>query len=158
MIKAKNKHCPRCNLKLSQETVVCPSCQLNFQKFNSATNLEGKKALRQGEKERVLYRKGCPTDVNKFALLALAIFLGYTGAHLYRVGRTGKGILYSVFCIVGVIYTVITSTLNFLPSGDLWQIFMVAVLVWAVVTVMWIIDVFNIMFNKFKIPVSRELK
>ena len=35
-----NKKCPRCNTKVPIGTGVCPSCMLNFQKFNEATNKE----------------------------------------------------------------------------------------------------------------------
>lgn len=156
MIKFKNKKCPRCNFKVPRDVVTCPSCQLNYQKFETATNKEAKQALKQGEKSKVLYRKGCPKDVNKWGLFFLALFLGFMGAHLYRVGRNGKGAFYTVFFIVGFIYTIITNTLKLSPTGDLWQIFIVLVLVWGVVLIMWLVDVFNILFNQFKIPVSRE--
>lgn len=152
----KNKHCPRCNQKMPVEIVVCPECQLNFQKFETATNAEAKKAIRQGEKDKVLLRKGRPSDVNFVKLLLLTIFLGFTGAHYYYVGRNKMGLFFSIFFGVGVLNAVLSRVLNATPKGDLYQIFIGLVLVWGVVLFLWIIDISKVSFNKFKIPVSRN--
>ena len=45
---------------MPNEMVICPSCQLNFNKFNGATNAEAKVAMRKGEKDNVLMRTGLP--------------------------------------------------------------------------------------------------
>lgn len=150
-----NKRCPRCNNKMPIELVVCPSCQLNFQKFESATNKEAKEAIKQGEKERVLMRKGIPRDISKWKLLLWAIFLGFTGAHHYYVGRYKMGVFYTVFFCVGIINAVLTTFIQDL-TGDLYQIFYLLVLVWGAVLALWIIDIAKICLNKFKVPVSRS--
>ena len=71
----RNKRCPRCKEKVPVELVSCPSCQLNFQKFESATNKDAKEAIAEGEKERVIMRMGRPSDVKLVPLLLLTIFL-----------------------------------------------------------------------------------
>lgn len=152
----KSKKCPRCGMKVDKNMIICPSCQLNYNKFNDATNLEAKQALRQGEKERVLMRTGCPADVSRTKLILITIFLGFMGAHYYYVGRNKKGAFYSVFFIVGVLNAVFQLTLKFMPTGDLWEIFTLLVLVWGVVLALWFIDIFLVCTNRFKIPVSRE--
>ena len=149
-----NKKCPRCETKVPASTVICPTCQLNFQKFEMATNKEAKEAYREGEADQVILRKGCPSDVKKIKLLLLCIFLGFTGAHYYYVGRTKKGIFFTFFFVVGVLNAVVTNVLKQTFTGDIWQIFTLLVLIWGVVLFMWIIDIANILFNKFKIPVS----
>lgn len=152
----RNKRCPRCDEKMPVEVVVCPGCQLNFQKFDSATNAEAKQAIKQGEKERVLMRKGCPSDVNKIKLLLITIFLGFTGAHYYYVGRYKMGAFFSIFFFVGIINAILTSLLETAPKGDLYQIFTLLVLTWGAVLVLWIIDMAKVCFNHFKVPVSRS--
>ncbi|MBO5954796.1 MAG: hypothetical protein J6Q13_02360 [Clostridia bacterium] len=151
-----NKHCPRCNQKMPIEMVVCPSCQLNFSKFEIATNKEAKQALREGEKDRVLLRKGRPSDIKLLPLLLITIFLGFTGAHYYYVGRFKMGAFFSIFFGVGIINAVLTTILNGTPKGDLYQIFTLLVLVWGAVIALWIIDIAKVCVNKFKIPVSRS--
>lgn len=152
----KNKHCPRCNTKLPVEMVVCSNCQLNFQKFESATNSEAKEAIKQGEKDRVLMRKGRPNDVKFLPLLLLTIFLGFIGAHYYYVGRYKMGAFFSIFFCVGIVNAIISTLLKATPKGDLYQIFTLLVLVWGVVLILWIIDMAKVCLNRFKIPVSRE--
>lgn len=151
-----NKRCPRCNEKTPVEMMICPGCQLNYQKFETATNAEAKQALREGEKDRVLMRKGRPSDVKFVPLVVLALALGFTGAHHYYVGRYKMGIFYSIFFVVGVINAIIFSLIPELPKGFIFEIFDLMVLVWGAVLCMWIIDIAKICLNHYKIPVSRE--
>lgn len=148
------KKCPRCGKKALSEMGVCPQCKLNFQKFSSATNIEGKVALKQGEKDRVIYRLGVPGDVSKLKLLLLTTFLGFTGAHHYYVGRKNMGFFYSIFFFVGVIYTILTTAFNFDFTSEIGQFFYLLVLVWGLVIMLWIVDIAKVCFNRYKIPVS----
>lgn len=154
MFNSKNKRCPRCNTKVPKEIVTCPGCRLNYQKFEKATNGEAKIAYKMGEGERVVMRKGVPTDVNKFKLIMLTIFLGFTGAHYYYVGRKRMGVFFSIFFVIGLINAILTGVLKISTSGDLYQLFYLLVLVWGAVIIMWIIDIFKVAFNTFKVPVS----
>ncbi len=152
----RNKRCPRCNAKMPVETVACPSCQLNFQKFNDATNAEAKQAINAGEKDRVLLRTGYPKDVSKIKLILLTVFLGFTGAHYYYVGRSKMGAFFTIFFAVGIVNVILTSLLTQTPKGDAYQVFTFLVLIWGAVLFLWIVDMAKVCFNKFKIPVSRE--
>ena len=155
-MKLKNKRCPRCEFKVPSEITVCPKCQLNYDKFYMATNNEAKHAFELGESERVLYRKGCPSDVNKIKLLLITIFFGFLGGHYYYVGRKKMGIFFSIFAFVGISNGILVTLLKATPTGDLYQIFYMLVLVWGVVVMLWIVDIAKVCFNHFKIPVSLE--
>ena len=150
-----NKRCPRCNTKTPSTSVICPGCQLNYQKFESATNKEAKQNLRMGEKEQVLMRKGRPLDVKFWKLLLISVFLGFMGGHHYYVGRYKMAIFYTCFFIVGAINAVLTSFIKTTLSGLVYEIFTLLVLTWGFVVLMWIVDVAKICVNKYKIPVSR---
>lgn len=152
----RNKKCPRCAMKVPVETLICPDCRLNYQKFNEATNKEAKQALKEGEKDNVLMRKGCPSDVNKIKLLLMVIFLGFAGGHHYYVGRYKMGIVYSCFFLIGLTNAILNTMVEGIASSMIYQIFTLFVLGWGIVLFMWIFDVVNIIFNKFKIPVSRR--
>lgn len=149
-----NKRCPRCNFKVNKVAGVCPNCKLNYAKFDAATNFYAKQALREGDKERVLLRKGCPSDVSRAKLLLFTIFLGWCGGHLYYVGRYKMGLFYSAFCLIGIVNAIISAYFKVSPTSDLMQVFYLLVLVWGAVLVMWIVDIAKVCFNKFKIPVS----
>ncbi|MBE5741622.1 MAG: TM2 domain-containing protein [Clostridiales bacterium] len=150
-----NKRCPRCNTKVPYGTPVCPSCMLNYTKFDSATNAEAKNAIKAGEHDRVLMRKGCPSDVKKWKLLLFTILLGFTGAHYYYVGRYKMGMFFTFFFIVGLTNAILSAVFGHI-GGELYQIFTLLVLIWGVVLVLWIIDMAKVVLNHFKIPVSRE--
>lgn len=151
-----NKHCPRCSTKMPKEATVCPSCGLNYIKFNEATNKEAKEALSQGEKDKVLYRTGCPSDVKRWKLILMCVFLGYMGGHHYYVGRKYWGLFYTCFFLIGVINAIVTMFFPQVINTDAFQVFYLLVLIWGIVIVMWIVDIFKICFNKYKIPVSRD--
>ena len=150
------KRCPRCNTKVESTLVICPDCKLNFQKFEQATNAVAKQKLKQGDKDQVLMRKGRPEDVTLWKLLLIAIFIGFAGGHHYYVGRYKKGVFYSVFFLIGLTYAVVTTMVENIAYTFAFELFYILVLVWGVVIFMWIIDVVNICFNKYKIPVSRD--
>ncbi len=151
-----NKRCPRCDVKMPIVMKICPSCQLNYEKFESATNKEAKIAISEGDYDRVLMRKGCPPDVNRWGLLLITIFLGFFGGHYYRVGRWKTGLVFTGFFFLGVINAVIMTLVKTEIKGDLFQVFTFLVLGWGVVIMLWIIDIAKVLLNKFRIPVSRE--
>ncbi len=153
---SKYKRCPRCNTKVPSEVNICPGCSLNYIKFNQATNKQAKIALKSGQTDKVLLRRGLPNDVNKTTLLLLTIFLGFTGAHYYYVGRVKMGLFFSFFCIIGIINVIVNSVLKDVPTSDWFQVFVFLVLVWGFVLMLWIIDIAKVIFNRFKVPVSRE--
>ena len=136
--------------------VVCPGCQLNYQKFETATNAEAKEAIKCGETEKVLMRKGRPSDVKFVSLLLITIFLGFAGGHYYYVGRYKMGAFFTIFFAVGIVNAIINSLVKEKITGDLYQIFTLLVLIWGFVLMLWIIDIAKVCLNKFKIPVSRN--
>ena len=146
-----NKRCPRCNTKVPSTTVICPVCQLNFQKFETSTNADAKKMLKAGEKDQVLMRKGFPPDVKKWKLLLFAIFLGFVGVHNYYVGRTKKGL----FCTLSLVVYLLGYALKKLVVTSVFVLdfYMISMFVWGFVLFMWIIDVAKICVNHYKIPV-----
>ncbi|MBR2970053.1 MAG: hypothetical protein IKC49_03260 [Clostridia bacterium] len=151
-----NKRCPRCNAKAPAVARICPNCQLNYEKFDSATNREAKDAMRADESDRVLMRKGCPPDVKRWKLLLMAIFLGFMGGHYYYVGRNKMGLFFTSFFMVGVINGLLTTFLADYLTGVWYQLFTILVLIWGIVIMFWMVDVIKIIFNHFKIPVSRS--
>lgn len=147
------KRCPRCNKLVANNLARCGNCQLNFNKFYSATNTEAKSAFRMGEKERVLYSKTPPCDIDKIKILLMAIFGGWFGLHYFAVGRIKKGIFQAIGLICGIIYC----TYNFrvgLPRNYLTYFIICLGFVWVANVITWIADCLAVIFNRFKYPVS----
>lgn len=150
------KKCPRCQTKMAVELTSCPNCQLNFKKFNEATNTDAKQAIREGRKDEVLLRKGYPADVKKWVFILITIFGGWFGLHYYFVGRYKMGIFFTLAFLVGAVNAAFNSFGKSILSGFAAEIFACLVLVWGAVIFMWIIDIAKACFNRFKIPVSRN--
>lgn len=149
-----NKRCPRCQKKMPKELNMCPTCRLNFDKFNTATNAEAKQALQQGETHKVLMRTGFPADVKKWKLLLLTIFLGFLGVHYYYVGRKKLGLFCTVSFFVGVLNAALQHFTT--AKNDLIEIVTFLGLLWGVVLILWVVDIAKVCCNRFKIPVGRE--
>ena len=151
------KKCPRCQTKMQPELMICPNCQLNFKKFNEATNAEAKQAIKEGRKDDVLLRTGCPADVKRWALILMTIFFGLFGMHYYYVGRNKMGIFFTLAFFVGVANAVILNMVTKQLIGIFWEIFpAIVIFVWGSVLFIWIVDIAKVCLNKFKIPVSRN--
>lgn len=149
------KRCPRCKLKTFNSAKVCGKCELNFDKFNKATNFEGKEALKKGEKERVVFTHSLPIDINKWELFFIALIFGWAGAHLWKVGRFARAICHSIGLVLGGVYLII-SLYN--VNNVLWNIGNICGAFWIITLALTIFDLFEIMFNKFKVPVSLPYK
>lgn len=146
------KHCPRCGLKTFNNAKVCGRCDLSFEKFDNATNYEAKQALRKGEKYRVLNTTKLPQDVNKWELFFISLFLGWAGIHLWKVGKINRAITHSMglifACFYIISYTFDVTNIFIYNLGNILGAF------WAVTFVMSSLDIFAILFNSFKVPVS----
>lgn len=147
-----NKTCPRCFYKMPAGLKMCPACGMNFDKLEQATNREGRAALRANEKERVVFTNKLPCDVNKWKLFFLTLFLVFTGAHMFRVGRDVRGFAYLILNILGIVFTFLPS--SYFVTSLMYNIFIIANLAWAVAVIFWITDAVLVAFNKFKVPVS----
>lgn len=145
------KRCPRCGFKTFYSARVCGQCELNYDKVKSATNTEGKIALRAHEKERVIWIKELPNDVNKWRLFFLALFLGWTGAYLWKVGNYLRARLHFLGLLFwGIYFISLTFTMNLFWFNV--TSFMGAF--WLITQIFAVADVIKIAFNQFKVPVS----
>ena len=141
--------CPNCGNKIPKEATHCAYCKLSVEKITSASNYEAKRAIRNKERDRVVLTAYVPYDVNRTKLLLLCIFLGWSGAHCYYVGRMGRGFTMLACLIIGIFCVAIPQTwvLHAYLSGVVAGAFGFA----CVFT--WWFDILNICLRRFKIPV-----
>lgn len=147
------KHCPRCNTKTPINFSKCGVCGLNYDKFASATNAEAKSAFRMGEKERVLYSKSVPSDINKKNMFIKCLLGGWFGLHYFSIGRIWRGLIQIIGTIFAYVYSYGTTVYN-ITSGYLGYLLIVLGLIWVYTFITWLSDSVSILFNKFKYPVS----
>ena len=149
----KMKRCPRCNARMNEHAPSCIDCGLNFSKLDKATNLEAKRAFHMHEKERVVYVTKLPSDLRKAALLIWCAFVGLFGAHQFVIGKYFKGLFYAFFTLMANVLAIL-DVLGIAHTNFFETVTHIVYLVWVVILVLWLTDLFNIIFNRFKVPVS----
>ena len=147
------KRCPRCNYKTPTQFCRCGNCGLNYDKFSSATNAEAKSAFRMGEKERVLHTKQRPSDVSKIGILLKCIFGGWFGLHYFSLGKIWRGVFHIVGFAMAFVYAYCAMKFN-IRTGYLGYFVLLCGFIWVASFIIWLVDIFSIIFNKFKYPVS----
>ena len=154
-INSNYKRCPRCSYKTFKTSSSCEQCGLNFSKFNQATNQEGVNALKRKEKERVVFTKQLPADVNKWELFLNALILGWFGVHLVKYGRFGRAFAHYLGLFLLVVYYIT----YFNVVNNFWfNVGRISGAFGLIVLIMVIIDIFEILFDQFKVPVSLPYK
>ena len=152
MFKSYFKKCPRCNEKCAVTEKRCGYCGLVFERLQWATNKAGKKMLRQGKKDKVVYVKKYPSDVQKSQVVILCAFLGLVGGHYYYVGRLKKALFMTFFGLIAITFGILNS-FSMIPD----EIFLTSQVITAIPVFIWIFDLVNVSINRFKIPVSIDL-
>ncbi len=153
----KYKRCPRCDRKLLAADTRCDMCGLIFERLSHATNRAGKVALKNHEENKVVYTTKCP-DVNKWKLLLCAIFGGWFGLQYQKVGRNKMFLFMLASFFMLIAFTAISLTPTF--AQFVFSNKYLGLIAWAMVFpgsvgfVMWVVSVFQILFNTFKMPVS----
>jgi len=85
-------------------------------------------------------------------LFFLSLFLGWTGAHLFHVGKLNRAFCHIVGLVLGAVYIVL---FNIESINNFWYNFgNIAGAFWFITWALSLIDIFEIAFNKFKVPVS----
>lgn len=146
------KRCPRCDRKVPLYQPKCQRCGLIFERLSKATNDAAKKALRKKEYNKVIYDKVLPRDMRKWRFFFIALFTGWFGGHQYYIGKTGKGIASTIT------FLMLFSTV-FMPV-EWWSDYYLNALLWVMILpqaftiIFWIIGIFAIMFNRYKVPIA----
>lgn len=152
MREKKFKRCPRCDKKTPIFQDRCEGCGLIFSRLSKATNTAAKKSLKNKEYNKVILDKVLPKDVKKWPLFFYALFFGFFGVHYAKVGR------YRMFTYM-VISAAMLYIAVFLPK-TWFEMQYLFILMWTLVlagslsAIIWVISIFQILFNRFKVPIA----
>lgn len=147
------KVCPRCSEKCLIGNVKCQNCGLIFARLQHVSNKEGKKALRAGEKERVIYITQMTYDVSKIWAIVLCVFFGAFGVHNFYLGRYKRGVYISL-CMLFSMFLLILNESVFYGTWWYLTIFYLFSPFGASVLFFWALDTYRLIFEKYKIPVA----
>ncbi len=152
MMGRKTKRCPRCKNICLLSQVKCEECGILFARIDKATNFAGKKRLRMGEKEQVVFVGKCPEDIKKWKLIVITVFAGLFGAHYFYVGKWIKGVLMLLMFLLTLLLGVIFNAYILATLGEIFYSYFGPVV--GIYTIIWLNDIRRVCFNTFKIPVS----
>lgn len=108
-------------------------------------------ARRKIKKEVSKASKVKPDFISKGKLLALAIFFGWCGAHNFYAKNKRKGFVSLSFLLVSIL-SMALSGVPFFKAIELWSVGFTGF----VVLVIWISDIVDIIFNKFKYRIQKD--
>lgn|SRR5574344_3091745 len=148
--------CPKCYGKINKNTNRCDYCGFDLKELDGASNKEAKKALRGICKDDVLYTANLPADVSKKKLLLLSIFLGLFGAHDFYVGKFWTGLFMCLTMVIITSLQIILTALGLITDNLLQTFYVIMTIPQGFVIIMWIASIFEIGFEKFKVPVYKE--
>ena len=147
------KRCPRCDTKTVIYQDVCPACGLIYSRLSKASNKEAKKALRKGEKHKVICDKVLPKDVNKWKLFFMALFLGMFGGHYYYVGKNKTGTVFIVSTALLFIGTAIAQNDASVWVDYYFWMYML-ILPASACLIALAVDLVRILTNGFRVPIA----
>lgn len=108
-------------------------------------------ARRKIKKEVAKASKVKPDFIKKGKLLALAVFFGWCGAHNFYARNKKKGFVSLTFLAVSVL-SMLLNGVPFFKQMELWLIGFTGF----VVMVIWVSDIVDIIFNKFKYRIQKD--
>lgn len=146
------KRCPRCDKKTPIFQDRCERCGLIFSRLSKATNKAAKKNIKNKEYNKVIMDKVLPRDIDKWKLFFTALFLGFFGTHYAKVGRY-KMFTYGVVSAASI-YIAVLLPQSWFDHQYLFLLMWALVLPASVYAIIWIVSIFSIITNKFKVPIS----
>ena len=148
--------CPVCGARLVQKH-FCRYCKdVTMANITTSSNKKAKEAIKNDNRDKVVYSTYIPSDVSKKKLWILAILLGYLGIHNYYIGRSLKGLYQTVSMSVLFIFVTLGTLSDMFSWGldnSLRLITQFFGLLAAIAVILWAFDIINLLIRRFKIPV-----
>jgi hypothetical protein len=138
--------CPYCRNKIQKLQTTCSKCGLNKIQIAYASNKRAKQMMKSGERGKIVMMRRRPNDVKLYAILLRAIF-GLFGMHNFYVGRKIRGWISFGFMFVFIVTGIIIFEL------DLTEFTPVVAALSTPAIVIWVTDIFGIIFGWYKYPV-----
>lgn len=146
------KKCPRCKERCFQHEKSCHECGLIFERLNYTSNKSAKKLILKGNYKDTIKTSDWPADAKKTTATLLCLFLGYTGAHNFYLGRFIKAGISLFGFVLAVVMVILT---DYIYGTTTWNIlWLISIIPGTCVLLFWFSDLISIIFEKYKIPVA----
>ena len=147
--------CPICGAKMVNKQ-LCPYCKVTDTDVNGASNKKVPEYRKAGNKDLIHYTTVLPKDVSRLKVILYTIFLGLVGVNHYYVKRPVRATFSAVSTggsfLIFILYLIMEFKTKF-GEGLFSLVYQILFYCMAINVVLWILDMFGVLFRSFKVPV-----
>ena len=147
--------CPICGSKMVNKQ-LCKYCGITDEQVFAASNKKVKEYRKTGNTDMIHYTTVLPNDLKRWKIVLYTILLGWLGINHFYVNRPKRG-AYSIISFVGSMTTIAMQFLVKFSSKIGKIIFNLSFEIFgymmAINIVLWVLDIFSVIFKSFKVPV-----
>ena len=145
--------CPICGSKMIQNK-ICKYCNITDEQILNASNKQVKQYRKLDMSDLICFSTVVPTDVSRIKLLLLTIFFGFLGINHFYVNRNVRAFFSLLSFVLAIIFFSLQLSIKTLKTVIIFRLLYEIVFVaMAINVILWICDIVNVIFYRFKIPV-----
>lgn len=145
--------CPICGSKMIQNK-ICKYCNITDEQILNASNKQVKQYRKLDMSDLICFSTVVPTDVSRIKLLLLTIFFGFLGINHFYVNRNVRAFFSLFSFVLAIIFFSLQLSIKTLKTVIIFRLLYEIVFVaMAINVILWICDIINVIFYRFKIPV-----
>lgn len=145
--------CPVCGAKMVQNE-LCKYCGVTSDQIRNASNKKVVEYRKKDMADLICFTTNVPDDVNKIRLLLYTIFLGLIGVNHFYVKRNVRGWFSVISVFVSIVFVALALAVSTVNSVLVFRLlYEISIASLAINIILWIFDIFNVIFKKFKVPV-----
>ncbi len=145
--------CPICGSKMIQNK-ICKYCNITDEQILNASNKQVKQYRKLDMSDLICFSTVVPTDVSRIKLLLLTIFFGFLGINHFYVNRNVRAFFSLFNFVLAIIFFSLQLSIKTLKTVIIFRLLYEIVFVaMAINVILWVCDIINVIFYRFKIPV-----
>ena len=145
--------CPICGSKMIQNK-ICKYCNITDEQILNASNKQVKQYRKLDMSDLIYFSTVVPTDVSRIKLLLFTIFFGFLGINHFYVNRNVRAFFSLFSFVLAIIFFSLQLSIKTLKTVIIFRLLYEIVFVaMAINVILWICDIINVIFYRFKIPV-----
>jgi len=151
-----NVKCPYCKKRIPKLQTTCDQCGLNKIQIAYASNARAKQMMKSGERGKIVMMRRRPSDLI-LSSLCLRLVLGIFGWHNFYTGRKIRGWIMLGCMLAFILWFILQNNIPAMAEHPLWGMdsgeASPLIFLSTISLVLWISDIFGIMFGWYKYPV-----
>ena len=144
--------CPICDAKLISGQ-LCKYCGVTREEIINGSNKKVKEYKQTDREDLIYFTNIIPKDVSKVKLTVYTILLGWLGINHFYVLRNKRALFSTINSALVLLFQILSLFVNFSRFFITELIYEIVFMSMAVNVLLWVWDIFAIMFKGFKVPI-----